>query len=89
MRSSLILSAAPSRESAASWAEYATWAKLDEHTVAHHAKQRDAEHAPGGGELYKLIRQIEVDVDKLFYEVHDSCCMPQLIGHVIESHLAG
>lgn len=75
MRSSVILSAAPSRESCASWAEYARWAQLKEETVARHVQQRDAKQTTGGGELYKLVRKIEVDLDKLYYEV----CMHLLL----------
>ena len=83
MRSSLILSAAPSAGSNASKREYAKLAHVDRETVTRHTTQRDAEQAPGGGELYKLIRKIKVDLDRLYYEVrarYAHCLINTLAG---------
>ena len=67
-RSAVLISSVPSKQSKASWREYSVWAGCDVKSVTRHAKQRD-EMEVAGGELYILIRKVEVNVDKLYYEV--------------------
>ena len=68
MRSAVVMSAAPSKQSKASQREYSAWAGCGRNSVAEHVSQRD-EMSISGGELYHLVRDIKYDVDKLYYEV--------------------
>ena len=67
-RSAVIMSAAPSKQSKASFREYSAWSGCHQKSVAGHVKQRD-ETRVTGGELYSLIRRVESNPDKLYYEL--------------------
>ena len=67
-RSAVILSGAPGKKSKASFREYSAWSGCDVKSVKRHVRQRD-ETKVSGGELYNLIRQVEENTDKSYYEL--------------------